>query len=71
MRRCAINGMTMTTSGEVTGDFSSNYRTVMKTRMSGPGIPAAMQNERRSSVESKYLGPCPAGMQPNTATPVR
>lgn len=64
---CKSNGVTMSTKGEVTGDFSSGYTTIMKTRMSGPGIPAELQTERTSTAESKYLGACPADMKPGAA----
>lgn len=64
---CKMNGMTMSTKGEVSGDFSSNYKTVMTTSMSGAGIPAAMQTERTSTAESRYIGACPADMKPGTA----
>lgn len=64
--QCSMNGMTMVATGEVSGDLSTSYRTVMRTKMSGPGIPAAMQVGRTSRMESKYLGSCPAGMRPNT-----
>ena len=64
---CKMNGMTMQTKGDVTGDFSSNYKVSMKTKMSGAGIPAEMQTERGSTAESKYLGACPADMKPGTA----
>ncbi|QYE32951.1 DUF3617 family protein (plasmid) [Polymorphobacter sp. PAMC 29334] len=64
---CKMNGMMMSTKGDVSGDFSSNYKTVMKTKMSGPNIPPAMQTERTSTAEAKYLGACPTGMSPATA----
>jgi hypothetical protein len=63
---CSVNGMTMISKGDVGDDFSSNYKTVIKTKMTGANIPAMMQNERTSTVDAKYLGPCPSGMQPGT-----
>ena len=65
---CAMNGMTMTTTGDVTGDFTSDYKTVMTTKMTGANVPAMMQTEHTSTSEAKYLGQCPAGMAPGTAT---
>ncbi len=64
---CKVNGMTMSSKGEVSGDLSSHYTIAMKSQMGGPGIPAAMQTERASTVEAKYVGACPAGMAPGTA----
>ena len=65
---CAQNGVTMATKGTVTGDFSSSYKTVMTSKMTGANIPAMMQNERTSTAEAKYLGACPAGMAPGAVS---
>ena len=63
---CTMNGMTMSSKGEVSGDFSSAYTIAMKTKMTGANIPAAMQAERASTVTAKYVGACPSGMAPGT-----
>ena len=64
---CTMNGMTMSTKGDVTGDFSSDYKTVMTTKMTGANVPAMMQTARTSTAEAKYLGACPADMKPGMA----
>ena len=66
--QCAQNGMTMATTGTVTGDFSSSYKTVMTTKMTGANVPAMMQNGTTSTVEAKYLGACPSGMSPGAVS---
>ena len=63
---CTMNGMTMSSHGDVSGDFSSDYTTTMHTKMGGAGIPAAMQTEHVSTAEAKRVGDCPAGMAPGT-----
>lgn len=60
---CKINGITVVSKGNVTGDFASSYKTVMETTMTGPGIPAEAQVTRTSTVEAKYQGACPADMK--------
>lgn len=67
---CASNGMTMAMNGEVTGDFTTSYRTDMTTTISGPNLPAGAQQPMKSSVVSKYVGACPAGMTPGQTAPV-
>lgn len=62
---CKVNGMTVATTGKVTGDFSSAYKVEMATKMSGPNIPATMQQGTTSVVDAKYLGACPEGMKAN------
>ena len=64
---CSMNGMTVSTTGEVTGDFTSSYKTVMKTKVSGANVPAAAQAETTSTADAKYVGECPAGMKPGEA----
>ncbi len=61
---CTINGMTATSKGSVTGDFSSAYKIEMATKMSGANIPAAAQQEVKTVIDAKYLGACPADMKP-------
>ena len=60
--------MTMSTKGSVTGDFSSSYKTVMTSKMTGANVPSMMQTERTSTAEAKYLGACPADMKPGTVS---
>ena len=38
-QQCAINGMTVTSTGTVSGDFASSYRVSLSTKMSGANIP--------------------------------
>ena len=61
---CAMNGMTLQTTGEVSGDFASSFKTVTTTKMSGANVPAQMQTAHTSTVEARYLGACPAGVKP-------
>lgn len=51
-----------TTSGVVTGDFQTNYKIEMTSKMTPtpPGAPPVMN----STVSAKWLGPCPAGRKP-------
>ena len=65
---CTVNGMTMSTKGSVSGDFSSSYKMVMTSKMTGANVPAMMQAERTSTAEAKYLGACPADMKPGTVS---
>ena len=64
---CKMNGMTMSSKGDVTGDLSSHYTVAMRTKMGGAALPAAMQTERASKVDAAYVGACPTGMAPGTA----
>lgn len=66
---CAMNGVTMVSKGEVSGDFSSHYTTAMTVKMTGAQIPPSMQVDHHSTVDSTYVGACPTGMAPNTARP--
>lgn len=61
---CAVNGMTIATTGTVTGDMNSAYTVDMSVSMKGASLPAAMQKAIKSKVEAKYLGDCPAGVNP-------
>lgn len=61
---CTIQGMTATSKGSLTGDFSSAYKIEMATKMSGPNLPAAAQQEVKTVIDAKYLGDCPADMKP-------
>ena len=63
---CTMGGMTFASHGEVTGDFSSSYKTDMTTKMSGANIPPAMK-ETHTTVDAKYLGACPSDMKPGQA----
>jgi len=61
---CTASGMTVTSKGTVTGDFSTSYAVDMSSKMSGPNIPAAAQQEMKTKIEAQYLGACPADMKP-------
>lgn len=61
---CTMNGVTMQTKGQVTGDLASSFKTETTTRMSGPNIPAALQSPHASTVEAHFVGACPAGVKP-------
>lgn len=55
---CNIAGMSMTSHGEITGDFNSAY-TVKSTSHSERG-PAGMPRDSTTTIEAKWLGPCKA-----------
>jgi hypothetical protein len=56
---CAMGGMTVNTTGSVTGDFNSRYHVDLVTRMTPP--PQPQLGEVRTSIDARWLGPCPAG----------
>ena len=62
---CKVRGMTVTTQGVATGDFSSAYTVDATTRMDPP--PQGM-SEMKSHVEARWVGPCKPGQTPGTAT---
>lgn len=64
---CTANGMTATSKGTVTGDFASAYKIEMATKMGGPNVPAAAQQEIKTVIDAKYLGECPADLKPGQA----
>ncbi|WP_198350870.1 DUF3617 domain-containing protein [Flavisphingomonas formosensis] len=61
---CTSNGMTMASKGTVSGDFSSDYKIDMSSKISGANIPPAAQQEMKTSIEAHYKGACPADMKP-------
>jgi|GEM_PF-733301 len=61
---CSANGMTMTSIGTVSGDMASAYKVEMATKIGGANVPAAAQQEMKTVIDAKYLGDCPADMQP-------
>ena len=61
---CTANGMTVASKGTVSGDFSSDYKIDMSSKISGANVPAAAQQEMKTSIEAHYKGACPAAMKP-------
>jgi len=59
---CTVNGMSMTSHSDVTGDFNSAY-TVQVTSKTGDA-PSGAPRETTMTVEAKWLGPCKAGQKP-------
>ncbi len=55
---CNVAGMSMTSHGEITGDFNSAY-TVKSTSHSERG-PAGVPRDSSTTIEAKWLGPCKA-----------
>jgi hypothetical protein len=62
---CQMAGRTTHTKGTATGDFQSSYRLVMDSQMTPP---IAGQGSSRMQIDSKWLGPCPAGKKPGDMT---
>ena len=59
---CTVNGMSMTSHSDVTGDFNSAY-TVQVTSKTGDA-PSGAPRETTMTVEAKWLGPCKPGQKP-------
>ena len=59
---CTVNGMSMTSHSDVTGDFDSAYtvQVTSKTNDSPAGVP----RETTMTLEAKWLGPCKADQKP-------
>lgn len=58
---------TMTSKGTVTGDFNADYKVDMTTTTKGAAAPQ-MNGTRSMTMEARWMGPCPAGMQPGDMT---
>jgi hypothetical protein len=58
---------TMTSKGTVTGDFDADYTVRMTITTKGAAAPQ-MNGVRTMSMEARWMGPCPAGMQPGDMT---
>lgn len=56
-------GGATTTKGVASGDFSSGYHVHVESNVTGATY-AAMNGHHVSNIDSKWLGPCPAGMAP-------
>ncbi len=63
---CTRNGVTIDTQGTVLGDFSDHYHFESDVRTSPAGAPGA--GEKKMSIESRWLGPCPSGSRPGDVT---
>jgi hypothetical protein len=55
---CTVNGMTMTTHADTTGDFNSAY--TVKTTSHAQGGPAGAARDTSMTLEAKWLGACKA-----------
>jgi len=62
---CETQGMTVSSTGKVTGDMSSAYKVEVTTRASGANVPPQMA-EMTMTIDAKRLGDCPAGAAPNS-----
>lgn len=58
---CNFNGINMKTTGTISGDFNSSITMTMTTVMNPPMMG---MDKSVTTVTSKYLGACPAGMNP-------
>jgi Protein of unknown function (DUF3617) len=59
---CGVAGMSITSHGEITGDFNSAY-TVKSTSHSERG-PAGAPRDSTTTIEAKWLGACKADQKP-------
>lgn len=59
---CTVNGMSMTSHSDVTGDFNSAYTVHVTSKVSG--APANVPQETTMTVEAKWLGPCKPDQKP-------
>lgn len=59
---CTVNGMSMTSHSDVTGDFNSAYTVQVTSKVSG--APASVPQETTMTVEAKWLGPCKPDQKP-------
>jgi hypothetical protein len=55
------DGMQVTSSGKISGDFNSAYHMEMTSDTSGASF-APMNGHHTMQADGKWLGPCPAGM---------
>ena len=59
---CTVNGMSMTSHSDVTGDFNSAYTVQVTSKTSG--TPSGVPRETTMTVEAKWLGPCKPDQKP-------
>lgn len=59
---CTVNGMSMTSHSDITGDFNSAYTVNVTSKASG--TPANAPHEMAMTVEAKWLGPCQPNQKP-------
>lgn len=57
---CENDGATLTSKGAITGDFNSAYRIDGEASMTINGE----ARTAKTSIEARYMGPCPADLQP-------
>ena len=62
---CKMGSRTTHTKGTATGDFNSAYKVSMASEMSPP---IAGNGQSTMEIDSKYIGPCPAGKKPGDMT---
>lgn len=59
---CTVNGMSMTSHSDITGDFNSAYTVKVTSKTSG--TPANVPHDIAMTVEAKWLGPCKPDQKP-------
>lgn len=59
---CTVNGMSMTSHSDVTGDFDWAYTVQVTSKTNGS--PAGVPRETTMTLEAKWLGPCKADQKP-------
>lgn len=59
---CTVNGMSMTSHSDVTGDFNSAYTVQVTSKVSG--APGGVPRETTITIEAKWLGPCKPDQKP-------
>jgi hypothetical protein len=60
---CKFNGYTVTTDGELSGDFNFAYSGKLTTSITKPADEVTLEE---TTIESKWLGSCPAGRKAGT-----
>ena len=58
---CRLGTVTVTSQSVTTGDFSSTYKVVVNSRYEPPMMGRSTDS---STVEARWLGPCPPGHRP-------
>jgi hypothetical protein len=59
---CTVNGMSMTSHSDVSGDFNSAY--TVKVTSKAEGTPSGVPRETTMTIEARWLGPCKPDQKP-------
>jgi hypothetical protein len=69
VRVCRLNPGTMTSKGTVTGDLNTSYRVAGTVEVAGVKLAPGESKLSRFQASARYLGACPAGMEPGDTAP--